>query len=78
MAAVCAAQACACNLALLAAFLGLISTAHFAVCEMLFFAGPMLLKNPVYLQSFTQQQISALSYLFVRVYAYGSGLLMGF
>ena len=66
------------NLALLAAFFGLISTAHFAVCETLFFSGPMLLKNPVFLQTFTQEQVNALSYLFVRLYAYGAGLLMVF
>ena len=66
------------NLSLLAAFFGLISTAHFAVCEMFFFGGPMLLKNPVYLQSFTKEQISALSYLFIRIYGYGAGLLMVF
>jgi hypothetical protein len=66
------------NLALLAAFLGLISTAHFAVCEMFFFSGPMLLKNPVFLQSFSREQLNALSYLFIRVYAYGAGLFMVF
>jgi hypothetical protein len=66
------------NLALLSAFFGLISTAHFAVCEMLFFAGPMLLKNPVFAQSFSPAQVASLSYLFVRIYAYGAGLLMVF
>lgn len=66
------------NLSLLAAFFGLVSTAHFAVCEMLFFGGPMLLQNTVYLQSFTKEQISALSYLFIRIYTYGAGLLMVF
>jgi hypothetical protein len=66
------------NLALLAAFFGLIATAHFAVCEMFFFAGPMLLKDPVYLQTFSKDQLSTLNYLFIRVYTYGSGLLMVF
>jgi hypothetical protein len=66
------------NLSLLAAFFGLISTAHFAVCEMFFFGGPMLLKDPVFLQAFTREQINALSYLFIRIYAYGAGLLMVF
>ena len=66
------------NLALLAAFFGLVSTAHFAVCEMLFFSGPMLLKSPVFLQTFTRDQLNALSYLFIRLYAYGAGLLMVF
>jgi hypothetical protein len=66
------------NLALLAAFFGLISTAHFAICEMFFFAGPMLLKNPVFLTAFTQVQVDTISYLFVRIYAVGAGLLMVF
>jgi hypothetical protein len=66
------------NLALLAAFFGLIATAHFAICEMFFFSGPMLLENPVFLQTFSREQVNALSYLFVRVYAYGSALFMVF
>jgi len=66
------------NLALLAAFFGLISTAHFAICEMFFFGGPMLLMNPVFSQAFSREQLSALSYLFIRIYAYGSGLFMVF
>ncbi|MFL5636618.1 MAG: DUF4386 domain-containing protein [Gemmatimonadaceae bacterium] len=66
------------NLALLAAFFGLVSTAHFAVCEMFFFSGPILLKNPVFLQTFSRDQLNALVYLFIRVYALGAGLLMVF
>ncbi|HEY0529528.1 MAG TPA: DUF4386 domain-containing protein [Gemmatimonadaceae bacterium] len=66
------------NLALLAAFFGLIATAHFAICEMFFFAGPMLLKAPVYLQTFSKDQLSTLSYIFIRIYTYGSGLFMVF
>src|SRR5207237_1840383 len=66
------------NLALLSAFFGLISTALFAVCEMLFFCAPLLVKNPVFAQDFTREQLDALVYFFVRVYAAGAGLFMVF
>jgi Domain of unknown function (DUF4386) len=66
------------NLALLSAFFGLVSTALFAVCEMLFFCAPLLVKNPVFAQSFTREQLDALVYFFVRVYALGAGLFMVF
>lgn len=66
------------NLALLAAFFGLISTALFAVCEMFFFSGPILLKNPVFLQAFSSDQLNALVYFFIRVYGFGAGLFMVF
>jgi len=66
------------NLALLSAFFGLLSTALFAVCEMLFFCAPFLVKNPVFAQSFTREQLDALVYFFVRVYASGAALFMVF
>jgi hypothetical protein len=66
------------NLALLSAFLGLISTALFAVAEMFFFSGPILLNNPVFLQTFSRDQVSALSYLFIRIYGFGAALFMVF
>jgi len=66
------------NLALLSAFFGLISTALFAVCEMFFFCAPLLVKTPVFAQSFSKEQLDALIYFFVRVYAVGAGLFMVF
>jgi hypothetical protein len=66
------------NLALLSAFFGLVSTALFAVCEMFFFCAPFLVKNPVFAQSFTREQLDSLVYFFVRVYAAGAGLFMVF
>ena len=66
------------NLALLSAFLGLISTALFAVCEMFFFCAPLLVKSPGFAQSFSKEQLDALVYFFVRVYAVGAGLFMVF
>ena len=66
------------NLALLSAFFGLLSTALFAVCEMLFFCAPFLIKNPVFAQSFSREQLDALLYFFIRIYASGAGLFMIF
>src|SRR3954462_11360827 len=60
------------NLALLSAFLGLVSTALFAVCEMFFFCAPFLIKPPAIAQSFSSGQLDALFYFFVRVYAAGA------
>jgi hypothetical protein len=45
---------------------------------MFFFSGPMLLKNPVFLQAFSREQLNALSYLFIRIYSYGASLFMVF
>src|SRR5881275_1450456 len=66
------------NLALLSAFFGLVSTALFAVCEMLFFCAPFLLRSPVFAQSFSHEQLSALLYFCVRIYSAGAGLFMVF
>ncbi|HEY1951160.1 MAG TPA: DUF4386 domain-containing protein [Gemmatimonadaceae bacterium] len=66
------------DLALLSAFFGLVSTAVFAVCELFFFSGPVLLGNASYLQSFSREQIDSLAYLFIRMYGYGAALFMVF
>jgi hypothetical protein len=66
------------NLALLSAFFGLVSTALFGVCELLFFCAPSLVTNPVFAQGFTNGQLNALFYFFVRVYASGAALFMVF
>jgi hypothetical protein len=66
------------NLALLSAFIGLISTALFAVCELFFFSAPILLGKATYMQSFTPEQVNALIYFFIRVYGYGAALFMVF
>ncbi len=65
------------NLALLSAFFGLISTALFAVCEMFFFSAPMLVNSPVF-ASFSREQLEALVYFLVRIYASGAALFMVF
>src|SRR5437868_14914233 len=60
------------NLALLSAFFGLVSTALFAVCELLFFSAPFLANSPIFARSFSKEQIVALFYFLVRVYASGA------
>jgi hypothetical protein len=65
------------NLALLSAFFGLISTALFAVCEMFFFSAPMLVNSPVF-ASIPREQLEALVYFLVRIYASGAALFMVF
>lgn len=66
------------NLALLSAFIGLISTALFAVCEMFFFSAPILLGKASYMQSFSPEQVNSLIYFFIRIYGYGAALFMVF
>jgi hypothetical protein len=66
------------NLALFAAFLGLISTAMFAVCELFFFVGPTFIHNPAYAQGFSRDQLNTLVNFFVYVYGTGAGLFMVF
>jgi len=65
------------NLALLSEFFGLISTALFAVCEMFFFSAPMLVNSPVF-AGFAREQLEALAYFLVRIYASGAALFMVF
>ena len=66
------------NLALFAAFLGLVSTAIFAVCELFFFIGPVLLRSPMYARSFSAEQLHSFVYFFVYIYSVGAGLFMVF
>lgn len=66
------------NLALFSAFLGLISTALFAVCELFFFAAPVLLRSPAYSSTFSTAQLSSIVYFFVYIYSAGAGLFMVF
>ncbi|HJQ12415.1 MAG TPA: DUF4386 domain-containing protein [Gemmatimonadaceae bacterium] len=66
------------NLALLAALIGVVSTAHYAVCQMLYFCAPILLKNPVFVERFSREQLDALIYLFVRISGYGASLFLAF
>jgi hypothetical protein len=66
------------NLALAAAFFGLISTATFAVCEMFYFAPIYILKGSDAARAFSPDQINALALLSFRLYARSSQILLPF
>lgn len=66
------------DLALLAAFFGLISTALFAVAELFYFVAPLILGGAEYLKTFSPDQRNALAMLSLKLYGYGSGIFMVF
>jgi hypothetical protein len=66
------------DLALLAAFFGLVSTALFAVAELFYFAGPVILQGAHSLKGFSPDQRDGLVMLSLRLYGYGSGIFMVF
>src|SRR4051794_10558636 len=66
------------DLALLAAFFGLVSTATFAVCEFFYLAVSLVLRDAAYLQSFTPDQRNTLAVLLLKAYSLGGGAFMAF
>ena len=66
------------DLALLAVFFRLVSTATFAMTELFYVAPALLLGGADYLKSFTPEQVNSLALLSLRLYEYGSGLFMVF
>ena len=66
------------DLALLAAFFGLVSMALFAVTKMFYFSAPMFLRGSKYLATFSPDQLDAFASLFLSLYAGLSGLFMLF
>jgi hypothetical protein len=66
------------EVALLAAFFGLVATSTFAMAEVFYFAPSFILGDPGYLSSFSSEQRNSLAMLSLRYYAYGSGVLMVF
>jgi len=66
------------DLALLAAFFGILATALFAVAELFYFAPPLILNGAGYFKTFTTDQLNSLAMLSLRFYAYGSGIFMTF
>ncbi|HKY97569.1 MAG TPA: DUF4386 domain-containing protein [Gemmatimonadaceae bacterium] len=64
------------NLALLAAFFGLVSTATFAGMEHFYFASLYPQSGAEYLKTFTPAQLDSLSLLMLKLY--GGGLFMAF
>jgi hypothetical protein len=66
------------NLALAAAFFGLISTATFAVCEMFYFAPIFILKGSDAARAFSPDQLNALALFSFRLSARSSQILLPF
>ncbi len=66
------------NIALLAAFFGLVSTSVFAVGQLLYFGASLPLGEAEYLKSFTADQRSVLSMLSIRMYGLAAGIFMAF
>src|SRR5207249_10571259 len=66
------------NLALLAAFFGLVSTAVFAVAELFYFAPSFILGGADYLKTFSPDQLNTLALLSLKLYGYGGGIFMVF
>lgn len=66
------------NLALLAAFFGLVSTAVFGFAELFYFAASVILGGGEYLKTFTPAQLQTLALLSLKLYGYGGGIFMVF
>jgi hypothetical protein len=66
------------DVALLAAFFGLVSTAVFAVCELFYFAPSLILGGADYLKTFSPDQLNTLSLLSLKLYGYGGMIFLGF
>ena len=67
------------NLALLAVFFRLVSTAVFGLAEVLFYAAPpLILGGAEYLKTFSPEQLDTLAYLSIRLFGYGSGIAFVF
>jgi len=64
------------DLALLAAFFGLVSTAVFGFAEFFYFAAGLVLRNADWLASFTADQRNTLAFLSLKAYGAGSGIFM--
>jgi hypothetical protein len=66
-------------LALITVFLGLLSTATYAACEIFYFGLPqLLLRGSGYLGTFTPEQLASLTLLSFKLFNYGAGLFLVF
>jgi len=66
------------DLALLAAFFGLISTALYAVAELFYFGALIILRSADTLKAISPEQLNDLALLSLRVFGYGAGIFMVF
>jgi hypothetical protein len=66
------------DIALLAAFFGLVSTALFGVAELFYFTASLPLGGAGYLKTFSPDQLNTLALLLLKMYGYGGVLFMVF
>jgi hypothetical protein len=66
------------NLALLAAFFGLVSTAVFAGAELFYFLPVHILGGADYLKTFSPEQLNTLTLLSLKLYGLGAGIFLAF
>lgn len=66
------------DLALLAAFFGLVGTAIFAVAELFYFAPSFILGGAGYLKTFSPDQLNTLALLSLKFYVYGGAIFTVF
>jgi Domain of unknown function (DUF4386) len=66
------------DLALLAAFFGLVGTAVFGVAELALFTASHLVGGADYLKTFTPEQLDTLALLSLKLFGYGGGLFLVF
>lgn len=66
------------DLALLAVFFRLVSTAVFAIAELFYFAASLVLGGAGYLKTFSPEQLNSLALLSLKLSGYGGGIFMVF
>lgn len=66
------------SLALLVAFIRIVSTATFAFSELFYFAPTLILSGAEYLKTFSPEQLQTLALLSFRIYGLGAGVFMVF
>ncbi len=66
------------DLALLAAFFGLVGTSVFGVAELFYFAASLILGGAAYLKSFSPDQLNTLALLSLKLFGYGGALFTVF
>ena len=66
------------DVALLAAFFGLVSTALFGFAELFYFSSSLVLRDADYLKSFSPDQRNTLALLSLKTYGVGAGAFMVF
>ena len=66
------------DLALLAVFFRLVSTAVFAIAELFYFAASLILGGAGYLKTFSPEQLNSLALLSLKLSGYGGGIFMLF